>query len=417
MNNISDGGGRARERTRRFFPELEGLRGFAAIMVLLSHVAISTGQVGWAGQPAPDGLTGAVLNKMEVGLPIFFVLSGALLYRPFALATLGGAAKPAARPYFWRRALRILPAYWLLCAVALPLLNGDRIDGAWQVLRPLLLLHVYEQDGTFAGAALPAGLEQTWSLSTEVAFYLTLPLLAGLLGWFARGVDDPARRMRRIVLPLGAAVLAGFGAVAYTHLPARGPFPVEHLWPLEYVGFFAVGMALATLSAGAELFPGAVPRPYRLVAGHPVRCWLAALAVFVMLCLSPVGEPASSEYPAVDAALVDQALHQLFTLLLVAPLTVPGARSRLVEAVLANPVSRFLGRISYGVFLWHLLVFYVWHGSLFGATGFWKALAVVLAGSVTAGTLSFQLVERPFMRLRPLLGRAPAKPSVVTTTR
>ena len=70
---------------RHFFSGIEGARGIAALMVLLYHVGVYSGQVcSTLWHQEGNGIVGAVLAKNEAGLPVFFVLSGALLYRPFA---------------------------------------------------------------------------------------------------------------------------------------------------------------------------------------------------------------------------------------------------------------------------------------------------------------------------------------------
>ena len=86
--------------------ELEGLRAAAAFAVLLTHAGFLSGAVG------RDILPG-FLARMDIGVPIFFVLSGFLLYRPHARAVLGNLPAPALRTYAVRRAARLVPA-WLL---------------------------------------------------------------------------------------------------------------------------------------------------------------------------------------------------------------------------------------------------------------------------------------------------------------
>lgn len=400
---------RPRTTERRFFPELEGMRGLAAMGVLTTHVAFSSGMVGFMDKEA-NGFLGVMLQQLHVSLPIFFVLSGMLLYRPFVLATLAGTRKPAVKPYLWRRALRTLPAYWVLVVVALAVLNRDNVHGLWQVVRPLLLLQVYQIDARLVGQ----GLEQTWTLSTEVAFYAALPLMAWALHKLAGRSSDVGVRVRRILAGLSTLVVIGFAFAAYTHLPSLGQYPVQNEWPPKWIGFIAVGMALAALSAAADLAPARVPAFYRWVIKHPLWCWAAAAAVYVIACVRPIGQPGHADYPTMAGGLTEQVLYMLFGLLLVAPVTVPHDRSRFVIAVMSNPVMRFLGRISYGLYLWHIAVIYFWHGNLFEAGGFWELYGVTLGGSIVLATASFYLIESPAMKLRERLGKASAGPSVET---
>jgi peptidoglycan/LPS O-acetylase OafA/YrhL len=393
---------------RRFIPGFEGIRAVAAIMVVYYHVGVYTGQVGSTLFEQPGSwLFGGMILKAQVGLPVFFVLSGALLYRPFAMSTITGSRMPATLPYLWRRALRILPAYWAMMIAALLVFNRDAIDGLWQVVRPLLLLHVYET------GALPVGMGQTWSLSTEVVFYLLIPVFALGFGWLARNGRSPAARARRILLPLMALILLSTGYTVLTHLPFMGEYPIAYLWMPEYACFLALGMALATMSVCRQ---AGVPvwTPYRLMADRPALAWSLAVGVYVLAC-TPIGAPQTIDYPGVGPALVVKGLYLAFTLLLIAPLTALDAKSRVVDTILGNRVTQYLGRISYGIFLWHLFFlegYFLWSGTPHGLGNFPVVLSLVLAASIAAASLSFYLVEKPIMRLRPWLGKAPPRQGV-----
>jgi acetyltransferase len=107
-------------RSARSLP-LDALRGIAALAVVLFHV--------WAyARPVPgstlETASDKVLNEGRLGLILFFVLSGFLLYMPWARATLDDRPGPALGPYALRRAARIVPAYYLAIAGAVVLLWG-----------------------------------------------------------------------------------------------------------------------------------------------------------------------------------------------------------------------------------------------------------------------------------------------------
>jgi peptidoglycan/LPS O-acetylase OafA/YrhL len=183
-----DGGPAA--RTEHAFPGLDGARALAAGAVLVHHVAF------WTGEYTPD-LAGRALARLDVGVPVFFVLSGFLLSRPLFLAGARDLPRPRTAAYLWRRALRILPAYWLTVAAALLLLprNGDAGPGTW--LSHLALGQVYGTDH------IADGLSHTWSLCVEVAFYLVLPVAATVSVASAAAVhllvERPLRRWRGLV--------------------------------------------------------------------------------------------------------------------------------------------------------------------------------------------------------------------------
>jgi peptidoglycan/LPS O-acetylase OafA/YrhL len=144
------------------------------------------------------------------------------------------------------------------------------------------------------------------------------------------------------------------------------------------------------------------------------------VAAYLLACSPLAGAKDTIDYLPLGPGLVNHVLYLCFAVLAVAPLTVPHTRHRVLEGALANPAMRFLGRISYGVFLWHVVMQYVYHqfvtGIPFGTGSFTVELAAVLAGSIAAATISYRLVERPAMSLRPWLGKAPPEPGVATVT-
>ena len=101
------------------FPLFDSLRAIAALSVIGVHGAVTAGIYN-------DSTLRQFVSHLDVGVQIFFVISGFLLYRPFARARLEGADRPATGPYAWRRFLRIVPAYW----VALTVIAWVQLDHA-----------------------------------------------------------------------------------------------------------------------------------------------------------------------------------------------------------------------------------------------------------------------------------------------
>ena len=349
-------------------PMLDGLRAVAALAVLLTHVAFQTGEV-------QRGAGGALLGRFDAGVAVFFVLSGFLLHRPYARARLTGGRWPSTRRYAVRRAARILPAYWLaLAAVAL----------TTPVPAGVLGTHLWLGQ-TYTGPLLE-GFTQTWSLCTEVAFYAVLPLLAAA-----------ARRWEGAVL---AGCVAGtYAYIATVHLldlPQRAL-----LWLPGHLDWFAVGMAVAV--AAERLRAGVAGPAARLLAGlaqWPGTCWAAAGAL-LWLAATPLAGPLTLAPLPGPAALTKEAAYALVGLLLLVPAAL-GPPTGGFAAVLGSPPARWLGRISYGVFLWHLLVL----RGVYEATGWapftgrmWTVALLTAAGAVALAALSWELVERPLLRL------------------
>src|SRR6478672_6147076 len=93
---------------------LTGLRGVAALLIVGTHAAYGTGKLS-------NGYLGAVYARLEVGVPIFFVLSGFLLFRPWVQAAADGVTPPSLRRYVFRRVRRIAPAYLVVVLIAFAL--------------------------------------------------------------------------------------------------------------------------------------------------------------------------------------------------------------------------------------------------------------------------------------------------------
>src|SRR3981189_1850523 len=146
------------------FPLVDGLRAVAALSVLVTHTAFLSGFNG-------HGELGAITARLDVGVALFFVISGFLLYRPFVAARFERRPAPRVTRFARRRALRILPAYWLALTV-LAIWPGLAVvqGGTWWVYYGLL------QD--LRVPWIQGGLKAAWSLGVEVQFYLLLPLYA-----------------------------------------------------------------------------------------------------------------------------------------------------------------------------------------------------------------------------------------------
>ena len=414
----------ARPTAPRHQNSLDGLRAAAAGAVLLTHVGSLTGY-SMTGTPVAW-----VLSRGDVGVPIFFTLSGLLLYRKWAAAVLTGRSSDRLAVYLRRRALRILPAYWAVVLIALPVFSPERALHAWPWLQYLLLIQVYDAHPWWRGTGA-IGLAQTWSLAVEVSFYLALPLLAAALTWFAcrgerrghagRAIPGPHfpaptvhRRARRLLAGIAVLAASSFGWAILAFYPRQAWWFGETLPPLMI--WFCAGMAIAVMLAWAGAEPGndgPASRICRSVAASTGMCGLIAVSAFAIAC-TPVTGPAFFGVPDLWGTVAKTVLYALVAGALVAPvacqpLLTDRAEGMLSARLLGCLPARFLGKISYGIFLWQFLAAYAIFGLLHIKTAFaggrFTSPEVIAVGlvialfTVAAATGSYYLIEWPAQHL------------------
>ncbi|BDX30858.1 acyltransferase [Mycobacterium antarcticum] len=314
---------------------LTGIRAVAALLVMLTHAAYTTGKY-------THGYVGLVYSRMEIGVPIFFVLSGFLLFTPWVRAAAEAGPPPSLRRYAWHRVRRIMPAY-VITVLAAYLLYHFRTAGpnpghTWMGLfRNLTLTQIYTDEYLFS--YLHQGLTQMWSLAVEAAFYVALPLLAHLLlVVLCRRRWQPAR----LVAGLVALALISPVWLVLVHttdfLPDGAP-----LWLPTYLMWFVGGMLLAAL------LPLGV-KAYAMV------CVPLALACYFIVSTPLAGAPTTSP-SELREGLLKTLFYAVISTLLVAPLALRGTDGvgGWYGRVLASRPMVFLGEISYEIFLIHLV--------------------------------------------------------------
>ena len=393
---------------------LDGLRAVAAGAVLLTHVSGLTGYT-LTGTPVSWAL-----SRGDIGVPVFFMLSGLLLYRRWAEAALTGAPPGSVSTYLRRRALRILPAYWAVVLIALPWLSSASARHGWPWVQYLLLIQNYDASPWWTGTGA-TGLSQMWSLAVEVSFYLVLPLLAAALTWFAcRGstadAGTVAGRARRLLAGIALLGASSFGWLVLAHYPRPAVWFGGTLPPL--LVWFAGGMAIAVVLAwaAAEPAPGGPARRFcNSVAASAGMCWLIAVCAFAMAC-TPLTGAEFAGIPSLWQAEFKTGLYTVVALAIVAatacrlqqPHGEAAGRSWSAR-LLGGRTGRFLGRISYGAFLWQFLAAYAFFdvlhlkNALAGGTystpeAVGTGLAIALL-TVAVATASYYVIERPAMRL------------------
>lgn len=361
---------------------VDGVRALAALMVVVYHsVFFASWFETWGG---------SILWNLNAGVWIFFVLSGFLLYRPFAAAHLGGGGRARLGAYAVRRAARIYPAYWLALAFFAWVVPRLVIDGSTGVWRHVLLLQTYlRTDAPFG--PFGDGLPPAWSLVVEVTFYAFLPLYAAAVGVAARW-RSPVR-----VEWVGVATLAVVG-IAATARVARGDAPAWLTILPQHLPAFAAGIALAVMS---QLPPGdRIARRATAIGARAGLWWSAALGVFLVipfgLRIRPFVAPGAPRAFLLDLALT------VFAACVVSPVALAGGGRGAIGRGLRSRPAVALGTISYGVFLWHWFVLLVvqddWLGRPIGEAAWPVVFVLALPLVIAAATVSWFALERPVLR-------------------
>jgi peptidoglycan/LPS O-acetylase OafA/YrhL len=310
---------------------LTGIRAVAALLVMATHAAYTTGKY-------THGYVGLVYSRMEIGVPIFFVLSGFLLFGPWVKAFASDGAPPSVRRYAWHRVRRIMPAYVVTVLIAYLVYHwrtaGPNPGHSWMgLLRNLTLTQIYTDNYLYS--YLHQGLTQMWSLAVEIAFYVALPFLAYLLL-----VVLCRRRWRPRLLLTGLAALSLI-TPAWLILVHTTDFLPDgaRLWLPTYLAWFIGGMILAVLQPMG-------------VRAYAFACVPLAVVCYFIASTPIAGEPTTSPHELRDA-LIKAAFYAVIATLAVAPLAL--ADRGLYARFLATRPMVFLGEISYEIFLIHLV--------------------------------------------------------------
>lgn len=363
-------------RRKNVLPELNGLRAFACIWVVLHHCVREAS----TGAPLLDHC----IDRGSYGVPIFFMLSGFLLTLPFASAA-GGPVTVSLATYAVRRLARIAPAYYLCLFCTLFWLEGAGGDTWLRLAASLGFVNSYFPATFFPSAANPP----LWSIGVEVQFYLLLPVvLVGL----ARCGQVTWGRLLATCLALQVVACV---AVAWplSRLNAESASPTA-AWaammnPLVLFPQFLFGGVLAYVHCRAEGLTSRLAK---------VPAWLADLVVSLAF-LGILTVDWSRALPGAGAAFDFAVLSYQFPLfhLLLVPIFLLTRRTTLWKAVLGNGLAKWGADLSFGVYLWHFPIMHVVAGRHPGG-GFASLAATTLAVSFVFAAASYMVMERPILR-------------------
>jgi peptidoglycan/LPS O-acetylase OafA/YrhL len=376
------------------FPLFDGLRAIAALSIVVTHCSGLTGFN--TGNPL-----GAWTARMDLGVALFFVISGFLLYRPFLAARFEGRPAPRVGAYARRRLLRIVPAYWAALTILAATVHLTGVFGPhWWAYYGFL--QIYSNDWILGGIG-PA-----WSLCVEMSFYAALPLVASLMARAQRG--RPRAQMVRIEVAFLAAISL-LSLVVRTVAHAHGHSVLPNTLPGN-LDWFAAGMGLALASVvlrGREHEAKLV----RTIHDRAWVPWLGAGAIFALLGSPLLDMPRG--FPWVFSGgqwLAEHVLYIAVGLLLALPAVFGEPGRGPIRRLLGHPVLAWLGLVSYGIFLWHAsLLIEVFHhgaGGLIPHFPFVSSLLVTTAAAIGCAAVSYYVLERPLLRFKDPRPRRPA---------
>jgi peptidoglycan/LPS O-acetylase OafA/YrhL len=365
---------------------LTGIRGWAALWVLLYHTWVYAGAA-----PLLFEIGGIDLNLTPLlsmggaGVSIFFVLSGFLLSLPFAAWQAGLRQRPATGAYFLRRVLRVFPAYYAQLAVLLVIAHyvpggAQQLDAAG-IVRHLLMLFTPP----------PLGMQPLngvwWTLPIEFSFYLILPFVAFLL--------RPKRGVWLLAASLATMGVWRHYAVVWL---ADASIPERVVASYQLPGsmdMFGAGMLAALLHVNREKMPASLRPPEGSGSAAALGLALVVAAIYWL-------------YAGRGSYWADNPIFYLWTpalsLGIVAIVLAGTGGSPLVRTLFGNRFMVFAGIVSYSIYLWHLPIL-----SWVSASEFFQAikdarlpalLAIGLPATFLVATVSYLLVERPFMQMR-----------------
>jgi peptidoglycan/LPS O-acetylase OafA/YrhL len=378
---------------------IEGLRAVAALSVVLYHVKLDATTQDYTGP------VGNVLAFTDQGLTLFFVLSGFLLFRPFASAALQDKPLPSVRRYAWNRFLRITPAYLVIFAVTALIIgtvyiqgsthgvgpdNIGRLTDPGKILANILLVQ------TYIPSYVMSGLGVSWSLTAEIAFYVVLPLIAFLA---ARMVKSGRNKVVALCLAPGLMIAVGLAITIWAKFATRnlhGDALSDFDWGqtgsavlqrsfFAQADLFAYGM-LAALAVSVIHERGV------LAVSSRVTAILVGSALILIAGAITILHPLVANLAGVASALIIVAVV----------LPSSGGESNAIARTLEWLPLRFTGMVSYSVYLWHLPVI-LWlstHNLTVNAGEFSLAanMGLVLLIVLPLSAATYYLVERPAMQ-------------------
>ena len=387
---------------------LDGLRALAAIAVVVHHAGFQSGTTF-------DGWHGRFIGRLDVGVPVFFALSGFLLFIPVAEAVLNDRPLRPAMEHLWRRALRIYPAFWV-ALIAIISFTSEGFRDTTGAIVSVLLVQIH-----FPGHTI-GPMPQSWSLATEVSFYAFLPLLARFARPALARCDKSGRRRGLFVILASLAVSSVLFRTLVLGLDNRWTSAAMH-WLPATIDYFVIGMALAVARVAFAVGSPARDRLERWAA--PAGFWWISAGILFVVVSQWAGLALGLDRASWERELFRQLLYGGIAACLLFPLAFGTDSGGGIRRLVSSGPLEWLGTISYSIYLWHLVFISHPFGPLEDIAGglqlfdrrFGAVLFVAAIPTLVVSWLSYVIVERAGLALqgwvrRPALDPTPTESAV-----
>ena len=346
----------------KFIPEIDGFRFIAVLSVFIFHLAGTVATNSPSGQISTilSGPLKQVTNTLDIGVPLFFVISGFILGLPFAEAALKQQKQVGLRKYLLRRLTRLEPPYVLCLLISLVIKVGSG-RGFLVHLPHLLASMFYSHNAIFGYQSTITAV--AWSLEIEVQFYLLVPVITSVFLITNAG-------MRRAILCILIAA-----ATAVSELVNASPR--LRLSLLGFAPFFLIGLLLTDL----------------YLSGYRSRSWRWDLLSFLgwpLLILLRWKAPALSAWIAPWLILA---------------LYAAGTSGVLIRRLLVHPIVTTIGGMCYSIYLLHNQLIYgiaLKTRAILPSSSYALRLVtqflVVFPAVLAVSAVYFVIIERPCMR-------------------
>ena len=339
-----------------YYPHLDGLRAVAVILVLLVHSGFFAFNIGW------------------IGVPVFFVLSGFLIT---GILLDNRHSEHYFSTFYLRRILRIFPIYYLVLFFLFAwglIMNYDVSQFFYYLFYLQSFTISANQQPIFANGLMG----HTWSLSVEEIFYLIWPAIVFMIS--------------RKNLGRTCFVLIAFSIAFKLYQVKSGTETMALLSVFGNLDCLMTG-ALLSLYLDKNNFPDL-----------PVKLKLYFLTISLATLLLII-----SQYVNFDARL--RLLFKIllsvsvswFSFFLIMNLIQSGAKAGFVSKILTNNSVLFLGKISYGIYLYHVPVYefissFIFHYHI--PLNPVMALLIKISITILIAAISWRLIEKPILRLK-----------------